>query len=102
MDGGTAGFDIIEASNHWGLRERQAASKADSRAAMVKPRPECVHAEGVIAGRRPAYPQGAAPTAVRLQSWGINCAQTAIIPTNSAIDASAAASSTKTFNMSAS
>lgn len=36
------------------------------------------------------------------QSWGMSCAQTAIIPTNSAIDASAAASSTKIFNMSAS
>ena len=34
-----------------------------------------------------------------LQNWGINCAQTAIIPTNSVIDASAAASSTKVFNI---
>ena len=32
----------------------------------------------------------------------MSCAQTAIIPTNSAIDASAAASSTKIFNMPAS
>ena len=32
----------------------------------------------------------------------MSCAQTAIIPTNSAIDANAAASSTKTFNMPAS
>lgn len=32
----------------------------------------------------------------------MSCAHTAIIPTNSAIDASAAASSTKIFNMSAS
>jgi hypothetical protein len=37
-----------------------------------------------------------------IQSWGISWAQTAIIPTNSVIDASAANSSTKTFNMSAS
>jgi hypothetical protein len=35
-------------------------------------------------------------------NWGINCAQTAIIPTNRPIDASAAASSTKTLNMTAS
>jgi hypothetical protein len=33
------------------------------------------------------------------QSWGITCAQIAIIPTNNVIDASAAASSTKIFNM---
>ena len=36
------------------------------------------------------------------QIWGISCAQTAIIPMNSVIDASAAASSTKVFNMPAS
>src|SRR3954453_12613807 len=44
------------------------------------------------------------PVPVRLfpktvHSWGINCAQTAIIPTNSTIDASAAASSTNVFNI---
>ena len=33
------------------------------------------------------------------QIWGISCAQTAIIPMNSVIDANAAASSTKVFNM---
>jgi len=33
------------------------------------------------------------------QSWGMSCAQTAIIPTKSVIDASAAASSTNIFNM---
>ena len=33
------------------------------------------------------------------QSWGISCAQTAIIPTNSVIDASAAASSTNIRNI---
>jgi len=33
------------------------------------------------------------------QSWPISCAQTAIIPTNSVIDAKAAASSTKTRNI---
>jgi hypothetical protein len=38
----------------------------------------------------------------RFQSWGMSWAQTAIIPTNSAIDANAAASSTKTFNTPAS
>ena len=36
------------------------------------------------------------------QNWGISWAQTAIIPTNSVIDANAAASSTKIFNMAAS
>jgi hypothetical protein len=36
------------------------------------------------------------------QIWGISCAQTAIIPMNSVIDASAAASSTNVFNMPAS
>jgi hypothetical protein len=35
-------------------------------------------------------------------SWENSCAQTAIIPTNSVSDANAAASSTNTFNMSAS
>ena len=38
----------------------------------------------------------------RPQSWGMTCAQTAIIPTNSVIDASAAASSTNVFNIPAS
>jgi hypothetical protein len=33
------------------------------------------------------------------QNWGISCAQTAIIPTNSEIEASAAASSTNILNM---
>jgi len=33
------------------------------------------------------------------QNWVISWAHTAIIPTNSVIDASAAASCTKTFNM---
>lgn len=36
------------------------------------------------------------------QNWVKSWAQTAIIPTNSVIDASAAASSTKIFNMAAS
>jgi hypothetical protein len=35
-------------------------------------------------------------------SWGISCAQTAIIPMNSVIDANAAASSTNVFNIPAS
>lgn len=42
----------------------------------------------------PGWARAAAP-----QSWGINCAQIAIIPTKSVIDASAAASSTNVFNM---
>jgi len=36
------------------------------------------------------------------QSWPMSCAQTAIIPTNSVIDAKAAASSTKIRNITAS
>jgi len=35
----------------------------------------------------------------RRQNWVISCAQTAIIPTNSAIDVKAAASSTKIRNI---
>jgi hypothetical protein len=38
-------------------------------------------------------------TAAKLQNWANNCAQTAIIPTNSPIEANAAASSTKTRNI---
>ncbi len=53
-----------------------------------------------LSGRHPAFPQGRPRP--RNQSWGMSCAQTAIIPTNSVIDASAAASSTKTFNITAS
>ena len=82
---------------------------------MVMPRARCVHAERAIDARRPGFPQplslirepclaGRAlaswPGALGLpQSWGISCAQMAIIPTKSVIDASAAASSTNIFNM---
>src|ERR1700741_1619112 len=70
---------------------------------MVVPQSCGVHAERAIVARRQAFPQAADPApGVGPQSWGISCAQTAIIPTNSVIDASAAASSTKTFNMPAS
>jgi hypothetical protein len=62
--------------------------------------------ERTDAARRPAFPQDEAfaqvPARARLQSWGINCAQIATIPINSVIDASAAASSTNTFNIAAS
>src|ERR1700690_3392202 len=96
---------MVEVSYRLGLRERKAASKADSRPAMVMPQPGRVHVEGAVTGRRPPFPQGSRPvpdntSRWQLQSWGSNCAQTAIIPTNSTIDASAAASSTKTFNIS--
>jgi hypothetical protein len=50
------------------------------------------------ATKRPRFPAAADPT----QSWGMSCAQTAIIPTKSVMDASAAASSTNIFNMPAS
>ena len=70
---------------------------------MVMRRARRVHAERAIVDRRPAFsPQRACPSGpcpLPSQSWGISCAQTAIIPTNSVIDASAAASSTKIFNM---
>jgi hypothetical protein len=65
----------------------------------------CVHAAAAVGGIHPAFPQiaGFGPQRPwRHQSWGINCAQIAIIPTNSTIDASAAASSTKIFNIPAS
>src|ERR1700731_1879593 len=67
---------------------------------MVVPQSCGVHAERAIVAPPPGFPQaaGRAP-GVGPQSWGISCAQTAIIPTNSVIDASAAASSTKIFNM---
>ena len=47
-------------------------------------------------GRRAPSPSQRRP---RPQSWGINCAQIAIIATKSAIDVSAAASSTNVFNI---
>jgi hypothetical protein len=48
-----------------------------------------------------ATPAGANPGACH-QNWGMSCAQTAIIPTKSVIDANAAASSTNVLNMPAS
>jgi hypothetical protein len=65
---------------------------------MVMPQARAVHAEPSNEARRPRFPAGPATT----QSWGMSCAQTAIIPTKSVIDASAAASSTNVFNISAS
>jgi hypothetical protein len=72
---------------------------------MVMPWACGVHAERTRRGRHPAFPQQAFPNPKRpgsrrtCQSWGITCAQTAIIPINSEIDASAAASSTNNLNM---
>ena len=51
---------------------------------------------------KPGTPGVQARAQARPQSWGITWAQTAIIPTNSVIDASAAASSTNIFNIPAS
>src|SRR6476646_402071 len=68
---------------------------------MVMPWPCGVHAERAPFARHPAFPQPAGLAGRHAdQSWGISCAQTAIIPTNSVIDASAAASSTNILNMS--
>ena len=69
-----------------------------TRPAMVMPQARAVHAEPLTEAGRPRFPAGPATT----QSWGISWAQTAIIPTKSVMDASAAASSTNVFNMSAS
>ena len=59
-----------------------------------------------LARRRPAFPQGrglerlaSRKTGPKPYNWGINWAHTAIIPRKSPIDAKAAASSTKTLNM---
>src|SRR5258708_232012 len=101
------GFGIMDWSDHWGLRER-GRPRRPTRPSMVMPWALSVHAERAIPDRRPAFPQvGAwgrpAPSPSqrrpRPQSWGINCAQIAIIATKSAIDVSAAASSTNVFNM---
>jgi hypothetical protein len=60
-----------------------------------------VHASRAVCARRPAFPQGAGKSlsASGCHSAEMSCAQTAIMPTNSVIDANAAASSTKTRNM---
>src|SRR6476620_7961422 len=73
-------------------------------AATMMPRTWGVHAERAIAARHAPFPQARLPGSRRVhgarpQSWGITCAQTAIIPTNSVIDASAAASSTNVFSI---
>ena len=78
--------------------------RADSPSAMVMPWPCRVHAERSLRARHPAFPQPVRNAAwVRFraahQSCGITCAQTAIIATNSVIDASAAASSTNIRNI---
>jgi len=67
---------------------------------MVMPRRGGVHAEHGPGKRHPDFPQASIFPAN--QNWENSCAHTAIIPTNSVIDASAAASSTKIFNMAAS
>lgn len=69
-----------------------------TRPSMVMPEARAVHAEPSNRAKRPRFPAGPVTT----QSWGMSCAQTAIIPTKSVIDASAAASSTNVFNMPAS
>src|ERR1700760_656523 len=89
-------FESWDLSNHR-LEEATPRPRRPTRPAMVMPQAQPVHAEPGFPVRRPAFPQ---PERLPNQSWGINCAQTAIIPTNSPIDASAAASSTKVFNMS--
>src|SRR5713101_8340146 len=73
---------------------------------MVMPGVREVHVGGAqlqpLSRFSPRRLPGRAITPGVLQSWGISCAQTAIIPTNSVIDASVAASSTNVFNMPAS
>jgi hypothetical protein len=92
----------------WGDRQgpkgNAKPSNRPTRPSIVRPWTRTVHAEGVNHARRPAFPQGAhlpsrRPTRRRAQSCGISCAHTAIIPTKSAIDASAAASSTNILNI---
>lgn len=74
------------------------------------PRRGCVHAEGANHPGPPPFPQPAVSLPATQkgylpgarsnpQSCGISCAQTAIIPMKRAIEAKAAASSMKIFNM---
>jgi hypothetical protein len=85
--------------------KQKPSANPDSRATMVMPWPRGVHAERNHRARHPPFPQQAFPDPQKadsrrsFQSWGITCAQTAIIPINSEIDASAAASSTNNLNM---
>ena len=76
-------------------------SRADSRPdgdALAPRSPRGTHALRPPSGFSPSGAL-AQPPAQPFHSCGINCAQTAIIPTNSVIDASAAASSTNILNM---
>jgi hypothetical protein len=66
---------------------------------MVMPPASRVYAADAHPPRHPAFPQAALPAGPKNQSWPMSCAQTAIIPTNSVIDAKAAASSTKIRNI---
>jgi hypothetical protein len=81
-----------------GLEERGATSRP-TRQTMVRPHAQGVHADGANQPRYPAFPQHMLR---KNQSWLKSWAQTATIPTNSVIDARAAASSTKIRNMIAS
>jgi hypothetical protein len=66
---------------------------------MLRPHADGVHADGANCPRHPAFPQ----RMIREnQNWLNSWAQTATIPTNSVIDARAAASSTKIRNIVAS
>jgi hypothetical protein len=79
----------------WRLEEAWSDLKADSHT-MVRPHAPGVHAEGANRPRHPAFPQRMVP---QNQNWLMSWAQTATIPTNSVIDAKAAASSTKIRNI---
>jgi hypothetical protein len=104
-------FGIMELSDHLDVRGRRAALKADSpgngdASAKKCPRgrrhssaPSTISLERGVHDVSEHHLSTMSPNA---QIWGISCAQTAIIPINSEIDAKAAASSTKVFNMPAS
>src|SRR5690242_14742393 len=73
---------------------------------MVRSRARGVHADGTDPPRYQSFPQAPFSRSTlfpspspKLQSWPISCAQTAIMPTKSEIDAKAAASSTKIRNI---
>src|SRR3569832_1101500 len=85
--------------------EGKGAASSDSPSLMVRLPKTQVHAALTFPLSCQAFPQWPglrrhdAGKRLKPQNWAINCAQTAIIPTNSPIDANAAASSTKTRNM---
>src|SRR5882724_9151475 len=89
-----------------GARSRALRSTPRNRLAstMVRPPFPGVHARSPrgrrIPHRYPAFPQSARRR--NFQSWLNSCAQIATIPMNNVSEASAAASSTKTFNITAS